>query len=245
MTVDTDAQGAFPATRWSLVARACKHSDRTAARALDELLRAYSPVLRRHLIRQMAFSPHDADDLLQEFVSRKVIQKRALEGAEAAKGRFRVFLLAVLKNFAVSELRRFKAKKRGPLNDKPLSLDEAPEVVTTGSDIHRSFNLDWARQTIALAVERMRQECVTKGRRDLWDVFSSRVLEPLLDQAPQPSYETLVGRFGFQSPTQASNLLITAKRMFRRSLEEVVRDTLADEARVADEIRALKAILAG
>jgi RNA polymerase sigma-70 factor (ECF subfamily) len=193
----------------------------------------------------MSFSPHDADDLLQEFLARKVVQKRVLDGADAAKGRFRVFLMTVFKNFAVSEIRRFKAKKRGPLNDRPLGLDEAPAAAVSAADAHRSFDLDWARQTVALAIDRMRGECDAKGRRDLWEVFACRVLEPLLDEAPIPSYEALVRRFGFQSPTQASNLLITAKRMFRRALEEVVRDTVADASKLEDEIRELKAILAG
>lgn len=71
------------------------------------------------------------------------------------------------------------------------------------------------------------------------------MLEPALNHAPLPSYETLVQRFGFQSPTQASNLLITAKRMFRRALADTVRDTVAGESQVEEEIRELKAILAG
>ena len=98
---------------------------------------------------------------------------------------------------------------------------------------------------MATAVERMRSECAEKGRSDLWEVFSCRVLEPALEQAPIPSYEVLVQRFGFQSPSQASNLLITAKRMFHRALADTVRDTVADESQVEEEIRDLKAILAG
>jgi hypothetical protein len=182
---------------------------------------------------------------VQNFVARKVMEKNMLASASAARGRFRVYLLKVFDNFAVSEIRRQKAKKRGPLNDQAVSLDGVPEAAVSDDRSHRAFDLDWARQTMARAVERMRSECDAKGRRDLWEVFTCRVLEPALDEAPQPSYEALVQRFGFQSPTQASNLLITAKRMFRRALTDVVRDTVADEAQVEQEIRDLKAVLAG
>ena len=56
-------------------------------------------------------------------------------------------------------------------------------------------------------------------------------------------YEELVAKFGLRSPSEASNLLITAKRMFARVLREVVRETVADEAEVETEIMELKRIL--
>jgi DNA-directed RNA polymerase specialized sigma24 family protein len=240
---DSEARGGFPQTRWSLVARATGGADDAAAGALNDLLRAYCPVLKRFLIREMKFTSHAAEDLVQDFVTRKILQTNVLVHARGDRGRFRVFLLSVFKNFSISEIRRLKAKKRGPPNDRVVSLDEVPDAVVAKDDAHRAFDLDWARQTLAMAIERMKKECAEKGRRDLWEMFSCRVLEPALDQAPPPPYETLVARFGFQSPSQASNLLITAKRMFRRALAEVVRKTVTDASRVDEEIRDLKAVL--
>jgi DNA-directed RNA polymerase specialized sigma24 family protein len=241
---DSKTRGGFPHTRWSLVAQASGGADDAAASAaLNELLRAYCPVLNRHLVCVMNFTPHAADDLVQDFVAHKILRKNILSGANRTRGRFRVYLLTAFKNFVIGEIRRRKALKRGPLGDGALSLDELPEAAVAAKDSHRALDLDWARQTLAMAVERMREECRGKDRRDLWDVFSCRILEPALDQAPVPSYETLVSRFGFESPTQASNLLITARRNIRRALEGVVRDTVADESQVEREIRDLKAIL--
>lgn len=234
----------FPATRWSLVARACAQPDRAAVEALNELLQMYCPVLKKHLVRDMNFTPHSAEDFIQNFVARKVLEKNALAAADATRGRFRVFLLKTFRNFIISEIRQGRAKKRAALHDGAVSLDEASEIVAS-TQFHHTLDVEWARQIMAAAIERMRKECAGKKRPDLWDVFSCRVLEPALGQAPAASYEMVVQRFGLQSPTQASNLLITAKRMFRRALEETVRDTVADEADVGAEIRELKAILAG
>jgi hypothetical protein len=89
----------------------------------------------------------------------------------------------------------------------------------------------------------MRRECEQKGRMDLWEIFDGRVVQPLLGAETTLPYETLVQRYRFESPLQASNALITAKRMFRRNLEEVVRDTVETEAEVDQEIRELKRIL--
>jgi hypothetical protein len=52
-------------------------------------------------------------------------------------------------------------------------------------------------------------------------------------------------KIGFQSPSQATNALLTAKRMFRRHLTDIVRDTVQDEGAAEEEIRGLKAALAG
>ncbi len=243
----TDAQsttrGEFPHTQWSLVARACVPPDQGASHALNELLRMYGPVLKKHLVRDMNFAPHAAADLVQDFVARKILEKNALASADSARGRFRVFLLRTFNNFVVSEIRRSRALKRAPNNANAVSLDDNPDLAVADAPFHRTLDLEWARQIMAQAIERMRMECAKKGRGDLWEVFSCRVLEPTLDQAPVPSYESLVERFGFASPTQASNLLITAKRMFRRALTDTVRDTVADDSQVEEEIRDLKAIL--
>ena len=240
---DSEGRGRFPVTRWSLVARSCASSDSASIRALNELLRVYCPVLTKHLERDMKFSRHRAEDMVQDFVASKIMDKKVLAGVSAGKGRFRDYLLVVFDNFAIGEIRRHRAKKRGPHNDRVLSLDEAPDLAMTDDRSHRLFDLDWARQTLVLAVERMKAECDAKGRRDLWEVFSCRVLDPALDRTPAPSYEALVERFGFRSPSQASNCLVTAKRMFRRALVEVVRDTVASEDRVEEELANLRAIL--
>jgi DNA-directed RNA polymerase specialized sigma24 family protein len=237
--------GQAPLTRWSLVSRAAHQQTTVKVQALDELLTLYRPVLRIHLIRNLRLPPDRADDIVQSFLAEKVLAKNVLAKADRRKGRFRSFLLKVFTNYVFSALRRDQAQKRGPTDSQMVNLDEAPDLASSAPEIYQAFNVSWARQILSEVIQRMRRECAAKGRDDLWQVFECRILAPTLDQAPAPAYEALVTQFGFQSPAQASNLLITAKRMFQRILKEVVRDTVTDEADVAAEIRDMARILAG
>ena len=81
------------------------------------------------------------------------------------------------------------------------------------------------------------------ARKDVWGVFDCRILKPLFEETAPLAYEELVARFGLQSPAQASNLLITAKRMFGRFLRSVIAEYSADEAEIEAEIEELKAVL--
>jgi len=96
------------------------------------------------------------------------------------------------------------------------------------------------RQVVDLAVKAMEKECAAEGRDDVWAIFSSRLLGPMLTGDEPEPYGELVARLGLESPSQASNLLITAKRMFSRNLNAVVLETVADPAEAEDELRELK-----
>jgi hypothetical protein len=71
------------------------------------------------------------------------------------------------------------------------------------------------------------------------------VLLPTLAGSAATAYETLVERFGFHSPGQASNALVTAKRHFERTLRAVIaetEDTTSDDE-IAAEIADLRTTL--
>jgi hypothetical protein len=96
---------------------------------------------------------------------------------------------------------------------------------------------------IAQAVEQMRMTCETTLRADVWGVFEGRVLAPILGQAQPVPYAQLVEQFGLRSPTQASNVLVTANRMFERLLRGVVGRYEKSATEIDDEIRDLWRIL--
>ena len=106
------------------------------------------------------------------------------------------------------------------------------------------FDVTWAREVIAEAVKRMQVDCDRSGRSDIWAVFECRVLSPILDGVAPPAYEEVVKRFGFASSTQASNVLITGKRMFCRTLRSIVGEYARDEKAIDQEISDLREILA-
>jgi DNA-directed RNA polymerase specialized sigma24 family protein len=232
-----------PQTRWSLIARVQTDDPRVRENALNELLAIYYPVMRKFLTAGMGFPPEGADDLIQGFVAEKVLKKNALVDARPARGRFRSFLFKALKNHVLDNLRRQRAQKRSPAVAPVPDTETLRNVPSADASLEDLYNLEWARHTLAEVVRRMRAECEQKRRLELWEIFDGRILQPLLGAQNALPYETLVTRYGFQSPMQASNALITAKRMFRRLLEEVIRDTVETEAQVEAEIRELKRVL--
>lgn len=229
----------FPSTHWSLI----REAGQGRREALDDLLGRYLPALRAYLLRTTRLSAEEAADALQDFCLEKVVRKRLMEHADRRRGRFRTYLLAVLRNYLVSRHRREHTRRRAP--DKPLvSLEELAAPAGARDDPQDAYNLAWARQVLAQVIEAMQAECERTGRPDLWGVFSSRVLGPMLDDVPPTPYAELIERYGFGSPLQASNALLTAKRMYARLLRQVVGEYARDPAEVDEEIADLRQILA-
>src|SRR5437667_12460500 len=101
----------FPPTRWSVVLTARREPSPDADAALETICRAYWYPLYAY-IRRSGQSPHDAQDLTQEFF-RHLLEKRWLAAADREKGRLRTFLVTALKHFMAKEWRRASAQKRG------------------------------------------------------------------------------------------------------------------------------------
>ena len=235
----------LPPTRWSLVARAGNRDRTTWTADLDILVTAYSPVLLRHLVANMRLPPSRAEDLVQGFLSDKILEQNVLRLASQEKGRFRSFLLKVFGNYVIGQLRRDQAQKRRPAGPDAVDIAELPSLASADADPAGAFDTIWARQVLAQTLDRMQAECRAKQRQDLWSLFDARILGPLLGDATPLPYDRLVARFGLKSPAEAANLLITARRMFIRVLHGVVRETVAEDRDVAEELRDLKRILAG
>src|SRR3954447_17333357 len=87
----------FPPTRWSVVLAATQRDSPESAVALEAICRAYWYPLYAY-VRRSGQSPHDAQDLTQEFFVR-LLEKQWLHAADQQKGRLRSFLIVALKNF--------------------------------------------------------------------------------------------------------------------------------------------------
>src|SRR5205809_3397609 len=101
----------FVATRWSVVLSAQAKDSPKSEDALETLCRNYWYPLYAY-VRRQGRSPHDAQDLTQEFFAR-LLGKDYLKSVAKEKGRFRTFLLAALKHFLINEWDRDRAQKRG------------------------------------------------------------------------------------------------------------------------------------
>jgi DNA-directed RNA polymerase specialized sigma24 family protein len=235
--------GQFPVTPWSLVARAGREGSQIKREALGQLLARYLPALRAHLIYRRGCRPETADDLVQEFVAGKIVEKDLIARADKQLGKFRTFLLTALDRFVMNQFRDQHAKKRTPGEGAMVSIDERIDPAQGEQGPSDAFDVTWARGVIDQALQQVRQECEASGRADLWGVFECRVVAPSLEGAEPPEYRELVRRYGFRSPTQASNALTTAKRMYVRALRSVVGE-YAEDDEIDSEIEDLRNIVA-
>jgi DNA-directed RNA polymerase specialized sigma24 family protein len=239
----------FPSTHWSLVGRVGLGGEADRLHALDQLIQRYLPAMRAHLAYAKRLPAQNVEDVLQAFIAEKVLAQNVVTRAEAARGRFRAFLLTSLNNFLASRRRDESRQKRGggwrALADGDRLLEVVADDALGAADgpPADAFDVAWAREVLRQAIELMRAECESGGRASMWGVFCARVLDPIFEDVPPVPYPELVSRFGFASPAQASNALITANRHFMRVLRRVVGGYEQDQAAIEAELLDLRRIV--
>lgn len=237
------SSGGFPTTHWSHVARASDGSRESQEVALEQLLRRYLPALRAHVVRVLRVPADDVDDLVQGFICDRIVAEGLIAGADQNRGKFRTYLLTALDRH-VARVRRYdRAAKRSP-SAPSNSLDDDSVIEPTAGPIpSETFDIAWAKQVVAQAIEQMRKEC-SSGRPDIWGVFQARVLSPMLEGTEPTPYPQLVESLRLVSADVAANLTVTGKRMFARHLRAIV-GQYASDAEIEQEIAELRQILAG
>src|SRR5512144_483100 len=92
---------AFKTTHWSAVASAYAADSDQAGNALASLCATYWYPLYVY-VRRQGHNPDDAQDLVQGFFA-QALEKAYFSAADPEKGRFRSFLLVVLKRYMANE----------------------------------------------------------------------------------------------------------------------------------------------
>lgn len=229
--------GAFPTTHWSVVGMA-GHGDPGIRRAaLQRLLHQYIAPMELHLRLRYRLDGNAAEEIVQQFIVSKVIERHIVAKADQGRGRFRTFLMTALDRFAASLRRRHRA-------DRFLSLDDAPEAAVLSLGPSEEVEAAWAREVIASALARMKEFCINEGREDLWLVFHGRIIGPLLQETPQVPYGQLIEHLELNSAVEGFNRLATAKRIFARSLRSVIAEYEKDERQIEQELADLQVALA-
>lgn len=234
----------FPLTPWTLVAKAGEDSSDAAREAMGRLLQQYVPALKVHLVLRRRMDGDRANDVLQGFISKKVLEQNLLSRTDRTRGRFRSFILKALDHYAIDENRkqRTRESKLEPEAEDFAITDHADPDGDSAQPL-RVFEVAWAKQVLSRATELMREQCRASARQDLWGVFEERVLRPTMESVEPMDYETLVERFSLRSPAHASNVLMTAKRMFARTLRGVVSEYAESDEEVEEELTDLRTIL--
>ena len=127
-----------------------------------------------------------------------------------------------------------------PATGTDAILAEIPDKSDNASD---PFDVAWACQVFDEVLAAMQADCESEGRAEIWGVFECRLLAPLYEQAKPIAYDEICRRFGFTSPEQASNALVTAKRKSLRAFRRVAAKYTHDGEEAEDILRELIGIL--
>lgn len=209
-----------------------------ASAALGKLCQTYwGPV--NVYIRQRGHSPADADDLTQQFFAR-FLAKGLYRLADPERGRFRTFLLTLVKRFLINEWEGACAQKRGG-GQVPVSLDEVatedrlPAIELKDERTAQwAFDRSWALTLLARVRDRLESDYAAEGKRDRF-----LQLEKFLPgEESGLTYAEAATRFGVAEGTIKSDVH-RLKRRYRDLLVEEIKQTVGTRAEVEEELRYL------
>ena len=232
----------FVTTHWSLVnvARGDEASQTRARAALEELCRAYWYPLYA-FVRSRGHSATDAQDLTQAFFAR-IIETGGFASADRARGRFRSYLLGAMKHFLANEWHRAKSQKRGG-QVRLLEWDALdPETRYAGASRESDhpeylFDREWALQTIAGALQALRDEMGKAGKSEQFDALKGCLTGE--DELPR---DEIAARLGM-SAGAVKVAVHRLRQRYRTRLRAAIAETVRDEADLNDEMRYLVAVL--
>ena len=232
---------AFVTTHWSVVLTAAGADTTQAQAALEHLCRIYwYPIY--HFVRRQGHSMHDAQDFTQEFFAR-LLGKKWIAGADQSRGRFRSFVLLVLKRFLAVEWRRANASKRaGDRHCLPLPLDTAEtrytrEPADTNTP-EQAFEKQWALTLLETVLHELRVEYEQDGK-GRW--FEALKLCLMGSRESQP-YAALAATLDM-SEGAVKVAVHRLRERYRERLKAEIAHTVASPADVNNEMRHLIRVL--
>jgi RNA polymerase sigma factor (sigma-70 family) len=174
-----------------------------AQEALETLCRAYWYPLYVY-VRGQGQSPHDAQDLTQEFFAR-LLEKKYLRLADPDRGKFRAFLLKSLKHFLVNEWEKARTQKRGagqcaiPLDADIAESRYAAEPVQALT-LDQVYEKRWAVTLIEAVLARLREDYEAAGRLPVFETLKGFIWG---DQ-PTLSYSEVASQLGLTEGATAN-----------------------------------------
>ena len=237
----------FPSTRWTMIQEAGPDDDAHSRRMIGDLLKDYWKPVYCYL-RHRGHNNDQAKDLTQGFFQEVVLNRDLVLRADPARGRFRTLLLTALNNYLANVHRRETTQKRIP-RQKLVPLDSAdtcelPETARTVSP-DESFHYAWVSELLDHMLEEVETDCRRDGMATHWDLFYDRVLRPTLKDEAPPTLADLCTKHGIEEPAKASNMIFAVKRRLQAALKRYVRQSVAQDEEIGEEIQDLQRFLAG
>ncbi|MCP4609720.1 MAG: sigma-70 family RNA polymerase sigma factor [Planctomycetes bacterium] len=239
---EPSGQRQFMTTHWSLVgaAKGGEVSQTRAREALEELCRTYWYPLYA-FVRSRGYSADDAQDLTQAFFAR-IIETSGFASADRGRGRFRSYLLGAMKHFLANEWHKAQTQKRGG-QVQIIEWDALdPEGRYAGASEQSDnpehlFDREWALETIAGALQGLRDEMTKAGKGAQFDALKGSLTGE--DELPR---EEIAARLGM-SEGAVKVAVHRLRGRYRKLLRAAIAETVSNEGDLDDEMRYLVAVL--
>jgi len=233
--------GRFPPTRRSAIEAARSDDANERQRGFESIVAVYWKPVYKYIRIKWHKSNEDAKDLTQAFFT-QAFEKRFFDGYDSSKARFRTFVRVCLDGFLANEEKAAHRIKRGgqalilslDFEGADAELGNVPEAAQ--QTVNEYFDREWTRNLFAMALEALRQKCERDGKTVQFSLFERYyVSEEFGDEV---SYQSLASELGITTMT-VTNYLAFARREFRKSLLDNLRQITSSEDEFRREARAL------
>lgn len=224
---------AFPATHVSLVHRTGSPDPQIRSRAREMLAAVYWGPVYSYLRLSHGIEREDAEDLAQGFFA-EALRRDLFARFDPARARFRTYLRTCLDSYVANERKAERRQKRGgAARAVSIEVAELEGRLASEHDADAAFHREWVRGVFGLALSRLRERLEASGKHTHVILFERY---DLADE--RPTYAELASQLGIAT-TQVTNWLAVARREFRASVLETLRDLCAGDDEFRDEASAL------
>jgi RNA polymerase sigma factor (sigma-70 family) len=217
ITNTNDASEAFGNTDWWVVQQAGRIGQRETDPARSRIYQAYWKPLFGYVLHA-GYEWHDAQDLTQEFFSR-VLKHNSLRTASQERGKFRSFLLTLLKRFLADQRDRTRCQKRGQ-GARVISLDEGDTEFRrriepiSELDPEQICERQWVESLLRNVLAQLEQEYVSHGKALIFQGVKALVTG---------DHEVSCAQVAAELNLTEANVRVTVHRL-RRRLRELLSD---------------------
>jgi RNA polymerase sigma factor (sigma-70 family) len=218
----------FPSTEVSLIEAAAGEP-----LAMERVAALYWKPVYKFIRAKFRKDNEAAKDLTQGFFA-AALEREFFQRFDPSKAGFRTYLRLAVERFAATQHEAENRQKRGGGVEFAV-LDDA-SIAGTGSagSPEEIYFQEWRRQLFALALEDLRAECQSTGKRTEWEIFEAFDLA----DDERPSYAALARRHGV-AETAVTNYLAWARRRLRGLVTERLRGVTSGERELREEMRRL------
>ncbi len=236
-----ESRPVFATTHWSVVLSAQDEDTAISGMARETLCQTYwNPVYA--YVRRQGRSPADAQDMTQGFFER-LLTKDYLQSVAREKGKFRTFLLVMLKRFLVNEWTRGQTQKRGggclhvPLAGHTAETQHLAEPMDHLT-AEKLYDRRWALALLDRVLERLSKEFAAAGKGVVFEKLKDSLMT---EKGAIPHSEAAIALGISEGAVRVAVHRLRGR--FREMFREEVARTVGSAEQIDEEIRHLLAAL--